>query len=202
MNIEPETIESWIKFIRFHPDKAERYMDCFWQSQLISKMHLLNVLVDTKPYLGNTFIFGGWYGVLAQLIMDDRDLHPTKIYSIDKDPECEWIVNDVVKNRLVKPVTADMVSYEYPIRPSTVINTVTEHITQEQYDIWWNNLPPKTFYVLQGNNFWDSSDHIRCANDLDEFKRINNCTYNIGEAQWPCPGPSGEFLRFMVWSVK
>lgn len=201
MNIEPETLESWIKFIRFHPDKAERYMDCFWDSQLTSKMHLLNVLVQ-KSYLGNVFIFGGWYGVLAQLINDDKDLRPTKIYSIDNDPECEWIINDVVNNTIIKPVTADLVSYEYPMRPSTVINTVTEHITQEQYDTWWNNIPKKTFYVLQGNNFWDSNDHIRCAHNLDEFKRINNCIHNLGEAQWACPGPNGDFLRFMVWGTK
>ena len=201
MNIEPETLESWIKFIRFHPDKAERYMDCFWGSQLTSKMHLLNVLSE-KNFLGDVFIFGGWYGVLSQLILDDLNLRPRKIYSIDNDPDCEWIINDVIKDKTIKPITADMVSYEYPVRPITVINTVTEHITQDQYDIWWNKIPEKTFFVLQGNNFWDSPDHIRCAHSLVEFKHINNCSGFAGEAQWECPGPSGEFLRFMVWGIK
>lgn len=201
MNIEPETLESWIKFIRFHPDKADRYMDCFWNSQLTSKMFLLNTLV-TKSYIGEVFIFGGWYGVLAQLILDDKDLRPRKIYSIDVDPECEWIVNDVITDPIVTAVTADMVSYEYPSKPTTVINTVTEHITQEQYDIWWDKVPSGTFYVLQGNNFYDAEDHVRCAKDMHDFKRINNCTQNLGDAQWACEGPSEDFLRFMVWGIK
>ena len=44
VEIKPQTLADWMKFIRFHPDLAERFMDCFWESQLESKGHLLSAL--------------------------------------------------------------------------------------------------------------------------------------------------------------
>jgi len=199
MIVKPKTLESWIKFIRFHPDRAERYMDQFWESQLKSKEQLVNVLRLNRP-IGNIFIFGGWYGMLSQLILDNHEAR--KIYTIDIDPDCEWVVNDVVTSDKVVAVTDNMSVYKYPENPACVINTVTEHITQEQYDMWWSNIPDGTFYILQGNNFWDAADHIRCASSLDDFAEINNCVNIGGRMQWPCDGPSEEFMRFMIWGKK
>jgi len=199
MIVKPKTLESWIKFIRFHPDRAERYMDQFWESQLRSKENLINVLYLNRP-IGNIFIFGGWYGMLSQLILDAHEVR--KIYTIDIDPDCEWVVNDVIKSDKVIAVTDSMSVYNYPEKPACVINTVTEHITQSQYDMWWDNVPKGTFYILQGNNFWDMSDHIRCASSLDDFTEMNNCQNILGRKLWPCEGPSKEFTRYMVWGYK
>ena len=59
MKVNPKTIESWMKFIRFHPDLSERYMDQFWGSQVTSKEQLINVLVLNRP-IGAYYVFGGW----------------------------------------------------------------------------------------------------------------------------------------------
>jgi|SRR5210317_1369278 hypothetical protein len=201
MEIKPETLSNWIKFIRFHPDLAERFMDCFWESQLVSKSNLLYAL-ERKKHLGNVYIFGGWYGILTQLLLDSYN-HTTKsIFSIDIDPTCEWIINDTIKQDNVFAITHDMASFDYPITPNTVINTCTEHVTQEHYDIWWDKVPKGTLYVLQGNNFWDDPEHIRCAVDINDFKQINKVSDCDVEFQFPCPGPKDDFLRFMVMGIK
>lgn len=204
MEIKAETLADWIKFIRFHPDLAERFMDCFWESQLSSKSHLLYALEDIG-YLGNVYIFGGWYGILAKLI-EDSYLQSSLIVSIDKDPICDWVIKNCYrKTTKIIPFTHDMGTFEYSKDhlPETVINTSTEHVTQEVYDAWWNRIPEGTVYALQGNNFWDDPEHIRCAHNIEEFKKINRCVNVKVEFSFPCGGPNNkEFIRYMVVGVK
>lgn len=205
VEIKPETLSDWMKFIRFHPDLAERFMDCFWESQLTSKSHLLYALEDIG-HLGNVYIFGGWYGILAKLIEDSYNLSHEALVSIDIDPICDWVIRNTYSTKTgITPFTADMASFEYSEAhvPNTVINTATEHVTQDTYDAWWNKIPKGTMCALQGNNFWDDPEHIRCAHNIEEFKKINHCTDSVTEFSFPCGGPSNtEFQRFMVLCYK
>lgn len=204
MEIKAETLADWMKFIRFHPDLAERFMDCFWESQLTSKSHLLYALEDFG-YLGNVYIFGGWYGILGKLI-EDSYLQTDVIVSIDKDPVCDWVIRNLYsKTTKILGWTGDMATFDYSKEhpPHTVINTSTEHVTQEVYEDWWDRIPYGTVYALQGNNFWDDPEHIRCAHDIAEFKKINLCENVKTEFSFPCGGPNNtEFQRFMVIGVK
>lgn len=208
MNIKPETLESWIKFIRFHSDLAESYMDCFWLSQLKSKEHLLDALdeiatCNRDPNLGNVFIFGGWYGVTSQLIMDSLDFTYESIHSIDINPVCSWVFSDVIKAPNTYAVTANCADYKYPQPPNIVINTVTEHLTQSDYDSWWNNIPIGTEFILQGNDYFEHHEHIRCAKNTDEFLAINKVTEYHDKLTWSFSGPDDKlYNRFMVWGSK
>lgn len=206
MEIKANTIESWMKFIRFHPDLAERYMDCFWGSQLESKARLLIELEKMPNMRGPLYIFGGWYGVLTQMVLDSLDFNPEWIYSIDIDPQCEWVFNDVIsREHNATAVTADCATYKYPIIPSVVINTVTEHLRQDDYDMWWNNVPRGTSFFLQGNNYFDNEEHVRCSNTIEDFLYISNVEneYIQGMSQWTFAGPNDkQYERFMVWGVK
>ena len=206
MEIKASTIESWMKFIRFHPDLAERYMDCFWGSQLESKSRLLIELEKMPNMRGPLYIFGGWYGVLTQMVLDSLDFNPEWIYSIDIDPQCEWVFNDVVSREYhATAVTADCATYKYPIMPSVVINTVTEHLRQDDYDMWWDNVPRGTTFFLQGNNYFDNEEHVRCSKTIEDFLYISNVeNENIqGMSQWTFAGPNDKkYERFMAWGVK
>ena len=205
MNIEPKTLESWIKFIRFHPDLADTYMNCFWESQLKSKNMLMDILQKYRPMLGNCYIFGGWYGITTQLLHDNKTLDYKSIYSIDIDPKCEWVFNDVIDLPGVFAVTADCADFKYPEKPDTVINTVTEHLTEGEYNYWWDSVPSGAFYVLQGNDFIDWHEHVRCAENLSHFRFINNLNDSIliGSDSWSFQGPDGhEYNRFMAWGIK
>ena len=66
-------------------------------------------------------------------------------------------------------MTADMC--EYTVEDADiVINTSCEHITQAQYDQWLDMQPADALIILQSNNFFDCEEHIRCADDLENFK--------------------------------
>lgn len=204
LNLEPRTIESWMKFIRYHPDQADRYMDCFWFSQIDSKARLLVELEQIQPKTSSVYIFGGWYGVMAQMILDSLDFFPDNIYTIDIDPQCEWVVNDVITDGRVCAVTADCATYRYPIVPDVVINTVTEHLQQSDYDLWWSNVPRGTRFFLQGNDYYDNIEHIRCFDSLEDFE-THNCSdaVMVGRSRWEFTGPNDkQYNRFMVWGVK
>ena len=180
-------------------------MDCFWESQITSKQHIIDLLQQDRYYLNNVYIFGGWYGLLAKLIEDSSNLLVTSIFSIDIDPVCDWVINDVYPNSNIQAVTADMAEWDYPSahQPDTVINTITEHVTQEVYDEWWSKIPEGTFYLLQGNDFYEEPEHIRCAKDMIEFKEMNRCENSLNEFEFNCTGLSGkQFTRFMVSGFK
>ena len=73
-----------------------------------------------------------------------------------------------------------------------IINTSYEHITQDQYDLWISGHPHNSLLVLQSNNY-RITEHVRIANDLEEFK--TQCGINVlwaGELKLPL------YTRFMV----
>ena len=115
----------------------------------------------------DVYIFGGWYGVLGQLLRDNTTVGD--IYSVDIDPECAEVINNSsLDGDRIFPVTSDMVDYHYNSDPFMVINTSCEHLLQEEYDRWWNKIPAGTYFVLQGNNFV-IDEHVRVSESLDHF---------------------------------
>ena len=203
--IPHKLVSDWMTFIRENPNHAHRFSECFYPSQMISKHYALDLLQESmgnwgEIYERQIFVFGGWYGVFAQLLT--HRFRAIKVYNIDVDPECEKVFNLLpVNNREgIKHITADMAKFEYHVTPDFVINTSTEHVTQETYDAWWNNVPKGTKYLIQSNNFFESDEHIRCANSLDEFVEMNNLqsanyksSVEVGER------PDGStFFRFMA----
>lgn len=200
-------LSQWINAIRDIDDHAQRTraLDALWYGQLASKGWLVNHLKDyvmpNAPV--NVYIFGGWIGILANMILQSPDMDVKKVRSIDIDPWCEPIADKVNKwhemnDWRFKAVTADMLTYEYQsdIRPDIVINTSSEHVTQEVYQDWYDNIPSGTLVVVQGNDYFDCDEHIRCSRNLEEFKRQNfvSCEYYSGEIS------TAVYKRFMaIW---
>jgi hypothetical protein len=77
-----------------------------------------------------------------------------------------------------------------------VINTSTEHITQEQYNKWYSQIPKDTVVVAQGNDFFECSEHLRCSSDLLDFKLMNMVTDPLFSGTLP----TDMYNRFMcIW---
>jgi hypothetical protein len=155
-------------------------LDSLWDGQLESKSWLVDELEEyimpgSSP---NIYIFGGWTGILANMILQSPIINPKKVRSIDLDTWCESVADTVNKIHEMddwrfKAVTGDMATYQYQsdIRPDIVINTSSEHITQECYNQWYGNIPRGTLVVVQGNNYFDCSEHVRCSTDIHDFTR-------------------------------
>jgi hypothetical protein len=173
----------WFNALRNLPDNDRaRALDAFWAGQLDSKCWLVNTLNDYVSNPSNIYVFGGWIGVLSSMLFQCSKFEVKNIRSIDLDPWCESIADTVCQPYMIagsfKAITSDMkeFNYDWDIYPNVVINTSTEHIDQETYDIWYDKIPSGSLVVLQGNNFFDCPEHVRCSKSLIEFKRMNYAT--------------------------
>jgi len=197
MQIDTEHLHHWMRAIRNSKDPM-RTMDAFWRGQILSKEWLIDNL---RPYASKSVsidIHGGWVGTLASLLFQSN-LDISFINSIDIDQDCKNIALDMNQIELeagkFKAVTADMCSFKSTA--DIIINTSFEHITQEQYLSWLNNIPEHSLIVLQSNNY-KIPEHVRIAETLDEFKhqsQLTNICY-AGELDLPL------YTRYMIIGKK
>ena len=104
--------------------------------------------------------------MLADLL--DIRLNNTKILCNDIDKEAMlWCM------RKYHTDNNRMEDFIYETRVDLVINTVTEHLTQEIYDKWYDNIPNRTYFIIQGNDDFNEPDHVRATKSLEEFNKIN-----------------------------
>ena len=193
MQIDTEHLHHWMQAIRQSPDPM-RTMDAFWSGQLKSKEWLITNLRNHINKFVTIDIHGGWVGVLASMLFQS-DMPIKNIRSVDIDPSCEFIATNMNKIEEMagrfRAVTADMC--EIRSDADVIINTSCEHITQDQYDLWLSGMPYNSLLVLQSNNY-DITEHIRIAQDLEEFK-LQSGLENIlfaGELKLPL------YTRFMI----
>lgn len=194
-------ISKWFSLVRnTEPEKRDRVLECFWNTQLSAKEWLIQELSnipDIIPQDSNVYIFGGWYGVLASMMTDTRGVNIENLYSIDIDPECEEFGKklDIPK---IQFVTANMADYNYSwdYPPQVVINTSSEHVEQGVYDTWYDKIPRGTIVVVQGNNYYSCSEHVRCSKSLSEFKIMNHVLEPLYAGELTNP----QYTRYMgIW---
>lgn len=181
LTIKIDNIAYWFNALRnLDNDGRTKALEAFWSGQLSSKAWLVDELNKVVTTQSNIYIFGGWIGVLANLLLQGATFPIGKVRSIDVDPWCESVADTVNKpyemdDWKFKAVTADMASYVYQndLPPSIVINTSTEHVTQDTYCAWFNRIPSGTLVVAQGNNYYNCEGHIRCTSSLQQFAEIN-----------------------------
>jgi len=183
-----------MEYIRNNPDNAYRFSENFWSSQIESKKWLLECIPEDAHTI---CIFGGWYGILAQFI---AERYPDSyIVTTDLDPSCETVFEQINLSDNIAYRQHDMqngMTTHMPY-PDLVINTSSEHVTQEVYDAWWNSIPTGTKYIVQGNNL-ENPEHVRTADTLDEFLKINK----IKDPQYAGMLRCRHFYRFMATGVK
>lgn len=196
--IPHERVIQWMNVVReeIHSPEQFRVLENFWASQLNSKMWLIEHINEQCLLFpgSHIYIFGGWYGILAQLLI--QAIPGVKVTSIDIDPKCA-----IFGERLKLPdddiefITADMQHFtEYSPNTRLIINTSTEHVTQETFDSWLFNVPQNVNVVLQGNNFFACEEHVRCTKTLNDFIRMHDLTKIKFTGELDCI----QFTRFMM----
>ena len=183
-----------MEYIRNNPENAYRFSENFWPSQIESKKWLLE---HVTPMDRSIVIFGGWYGVLAQFIA--HKFPDAQILTTDVDHSCKKVF-DAIDNfyHEIRFRQHDMKNgMPLNVHPDLVINTSSEHVTQEVYDAWWDSIPTATKYIVQGNNLVNP-EHVRLADNLEEFLSINR----IEEPEYAGMLKCGHFYRYMAVGVK
>ena len=179
MKIELEDVIFWMDSIR-GSENHFGVLESFWRGQIYSKAWLIEHLqkyASSDPQ--NVVIHGGWNGVLASLLFNSK-IPIEHIDSIDIDPGCKEVASMINKRQEMESRfhahTCDMAAWNYEKEPAYVINTSTEHLTQEHYDLWLSRVPENSLIVLQSNNYTSLPEHIRCADSVDDFIGISGLT--------------------------
>jgi hypothetical protein len=211
-DIKISTIElaHWFNAIRnISPNERTRALDAFWSGQLDSKKWLVSELNKIVLNTSNVYIFGGWIGVLANMILTNSSYNVSRVRSIDLDPWCEIVADNLNKIHEMdswrfKARTANMADYEYefsedgPIIPHIVVNTSCEHIDQSVYDQWYSKIPNGSLVAVQSNDYFDCLEHIRCNIDLDDFSKMNR----VNEPLFIGSMETEMYTRFMAIWIK
>jgi hypothetical protein len=87
MKVDIEDVLFWMDAIRNSKDRS-RVLESFWKGQIKSKVWLIEQIKKYIDFAGrhNIAIYGGWNGVLANLIFNS-EIEVSHITSIDIDPE-------------------------------------------------------------------------------------------------------------------
>lgn len=176
--------------------------DAFSSGQIGSKIWLCEELEKLDWQSNLTYIYAGWYGLTAFLLLSRGKFQVNKIRSLDIDPACESIADMMNENWVwqdwkFKAFTQDCNNFEGQYG-DLVINTSTEHFDSMQ---WFDRLPSGTRVILQGNNM-PHNDHVIHSNTLDEFVNhypLSSIAYT-GEKEFVYPAWS--FKRYMVIGIK
>jgi len=176
--------------------------DAFSNGQIDSKLWLCRQLEKLEWTSKLTHVYGGWYGILAFLLLSREQFKVDRIESFDQDTSCEPIAdminnNWVIKEWQFKAHTADC-NYPSHSNPDLIINTSTEHFEQMS---WFDMIPPGTRVVLQGNNLVHD-DHFGNAQDLAEFEEKYKLEHVVYRGTLNFNYPDWSFTRFMIIGIK
>lgn len=183
-------------------------IDAWSSGQIGSKLWLCRELERLNPVNPVIWILGGWYGLLAFLLLSRERVNIKHIRSFDLDRDVERPANFVNENWVwrewqFKAFTFDAnnLTYhdnEFGPSPDIIINTSTEHFTS--FD-WFKNIPHGKMVVLQSTDMIHD-DHLFAVRSMEEFRELfplSQCLYQ-GELEFCYP--ESRFKRFMLIGIK
>lgn len=145
--------------------------NAFNHKQIGSKMWARDSLHETLGgRLGKIVLLGGWYGILAAILLDDIRFEIAEIVSYDIDPDVGAVAETLNKawSDRFSAVTDDMYALDYAaLRADLVINTSCEHIADLRG--WLALLPKGARVMLQSNDYFSEPTHINCVPSLEAF---------------------------------
>jgi hypothetical protein len=176
--------------------------DAFSSGQVGSKIWLCEELEKTRWSSKLTYIYGGWYGVTAFLLLSRGQFRVDRIRSLDIDPDCESVADMINENWVwqewkFKAFTQDCNNYEGQYG-DLIINTSTEHFTSSE---WFDRIPKGTRVVLQGNNMPHDDHHVH-SKTLEQFQDSYPLSYTVFAGEKHFQYPTWEFSRFMIIGKK
>jgi len=181
-----------IQCVRGLRNLPEMRTDFLSYGQFESKRVLLEELQKFVPGLEDRLIvlLGGWYGLFAQLLFQQKPEGKGRVISVDLDEKANVIAEKLNQNLVTdgwkfKTVTQNIHDVDYQesvfhlkrangerveiAQPVDIyINTSCEHI--EDFEAWIDKIPYGCFVALQSNNATQFKEHINCVNSLDEFR--------------------------------
>ena len=182
------------RVISRHPQAA--IANAFNLKQVACKMWARDKLFECAVGdFGRIWIVGGWYGVLAGMLLEDPRFTIGRIENSDIDPEVAAIaetLNEGFGDRF-RAATADMYALDYGrLRPDLVVNTSCEHIPDLRD--WLSLIPSGTRVLIQSNDYFAHPTHVACVNSLAEFEDLAR----LSHVEFAGELPQKNYTRFML----
>jgi hypothetical protein len=169
--------------------------DAFSKGQIQSKIWLTDELANIKDNYNNVLVLAGWYGQfkliyskklnyslmrfvdldrisceISDSVFNLKELHKYKVKSVNADINgltlhkngYEWSVENF----------KDGSTYNEKFLPNLIINTSSEHMSEEWYNqIRFKNLDSNPIVAIQSNNLFEIPEHINCVHSTDHMKK-------------------------------
>jgi hypothetical protein len=176
--------------------------DAFSNGQIDSKLWLCRELEKTGWSSKLTHIYGGWYAILAFLLLSRERFFVERIESYDVDPSCESVADMInnnweIKQWQFKAHTADCNILDKNA-PDLIINTSSEHFDSMT---WFNTIPVGKRLIIQGNNM-PHDDHCVHCKDLEEFSSRYQLSEILYSGSLEFHYPDWSFTRYMIIGIK
>jgi len=209
LKFTPELANDWKNALSSsEPYLFKRVMDSMNQSQLESKLWIIQELIKLEIKPKRVAILAGWYAqYIVPLLYDNfESLEFVENYEIDQDVKrLSYKFNKRLKEDKKYRITIRNVMFDkiqegwHPVHKlgmDTIINCACEHM----YPMWKFRELNKTIqknplYILQSSNDEQHEDHINCVNSEEELidqARIKNVMYSGSKIL------SNKSTRFMV----
>ena len=181
LKFTPELAHDWKNALSSsEPYLLKRVLDSMNQSQLESKLWIIQELIKLEIKPKRVAILAGWYAqYIAPLLYDNfESLQFVENYEIDEDVKrLSYKFNKRLKEDKKYLITIRNVMFDrihgsggHQLNIDTIINCACEHM----YPMWKFrelNKPVlrNPIYVLQSSDDDQYSDHINCVNSEDEL---------------------------------
>lgn len=174
-------------------------------NQISGKRWLVETLAaHVENNIENILLLGGWYGVLASLLLDHPAFARTHVSSLDIDPSCEAVARSLnrswVNQGRFDALTADMFDFDYRAweqsENAIIVNTSCEHIAD--FGKWFDSIPAGTQLVLQSNDYFSCDEHVNCVDSLQDFEQ----QAPLSELRFSGALKLNKYTRFMLLGIK
>jgi hypothetical protein len=170
--------------------------NAFNHKQVACKIWARDRLFDSLGgRFGRVAILGGWYGVLAAMLLEDERFDIGTVESIDIDPSVAAVAEtlNAGSNGRFKATTQDMYLLDYAgLHAELIVNTSCEHIADLRG--WLELLPQGTNVLLQSNDYFSEPSHINCVETVGAFERLAG----LATLKFSGALPMKRYTRFML----
>jgi len=182
------------RVIAKHPEA--NISNAFNHKQVASKIWARDCLFTS---LGGSFahivVLGGWYGVLAAMLLEDRRFAIGSVESIDIDPAVAAVASTLNRDAgdRFRATTADMYAIDYAgLGADLIVNTSCEHIADLRG--WLDLLPKGVNVLLQSNDYFSEPSHINCVESVEAFEKLAR----LRKLHFSGTLPTKNYNRFML----
>jgi len=218
--IDFENTKALQELIRKYPGRVLDYLNSCNETQWLSKRWLaeeLNLYLYKHGKRDGSYIIallGGWYGLLAHILIEELGVEIKLIESFDMDymtKKVGKILHGVGSDKGFQPLDKDIIKFRikdvaeinFDDSYDIIINTSTEHMEQEIVNHTIDTAESGTIFIFQSNNFFGLQEHINCSESEEEFNDRYHWHFDeYVSLTKPWPTSMGDHERYMSFGIK